>query len=414
MITRNFKHLAATILEASGSTNAFSGHLPVTSTNGKGYFLGNTYSYPGTVNSTFKTTIEEGISLGTGLTAPTEGDFDLENQIKSGIHVSTVVISAGVDTPDYPWVKFNLTVTNTGSEPITISEVGYKQKVKASNLQEGTSSSDVVVLLDRTLLDTPLTIGAGDAGVIEYKLETIHTAKYVNGVKIVSFAYGTDSEIADMIDAARNGDIDLQTDGGWQVGDTRTIHVNAFTTGSGECPAQDIDIAISQFGDYNNCGAMFQFDFVSGLSKTTRMNSSNTNVGGYDSSEMFTTTLPAFVNALPSWLQNRLKTFDVLASSGNQSSVIETISGNKLALRSEIEVFGAITNSKEGEGSVVDYYKNGGPRVKTQGRTGSTVHWWLRSPAGSSGSHFCHVANNGTPTTHTASNTSGVSPFGCI
>ena len=50
------------------------------------------------------------------------------------------------------------------------------------------------------------------------------------GVTIVPWSTGTDEEIAAMIAAAHAGKINLQTDGGWAVGDVRSITVGAFRT----------------------------------------------------------------------------------------------------------------------------------------------------------------------------------------
>lgn len=235
-------------------------------------------------------------------------------------------------------------------------------------------------------------------------------------VEIVPFASGTDAQIAAMIDAAQAGAIDLQQDGEWAVGDTRTISISAFTGGGNVShAAQSIDIVITSFDEYMNCGNVLQFDFKDELATGNHMNNSNTNVGGYGQSEMKTTTLPALVEALPDWLKNRLIEFSVLASEGNQSSTIETVTGNKLALRSEIEIFGTTTYSKAGEGTAIPYYsQTQANRVKKRGHSGSANNWWERSPYGSGSSHFCCVSSNGNANWYTASNTFGVAPFGCL
>lgn len=236
-----------------------------------------------------------------------------------------------------------------------------------------------------------------------------------SSVTIVSFAEGTDDEVAAMIDAARAGTIDLQTDGGWAVGDRRTIHVEAFTGGNSTAhAAQDIDIVISQFGDYNDCGCLFQFDFVDCLSEGEQLNSTATNEGGYGATKMYTATLPAMVEALPAWLQSRLKTFDVLASAGDLSTEIVNVSGNKLALRSEVEIFGEAKNSVAGEGTQIPYYQTAANRSKKRG-SGSAINWWTRSPHPTYRSEFCIYHQSGAMSADaTADGRWGLSPFGCI
>lgn len=235
------------------------------------------------------------------------------------------------------------------------------------------------------------------------------------GVTIVPWSTGTDAEIGDMIDAAHAGTIDLQQDGGWAVGDVRSITISAFTGGGNTSHAsQTIDIVISSFSDYNSCGCVMQFDFKDELATGVRMNSSHTNAGGYGASEMKLTTLPALVNALPTWLKNALIEFSVLASAGSKSSTIETVTGNKLALRSEVEIFGSTTFSKAGEGSQIPYYATSANRIKKRGHSGSANSWWERSPLGSNSNRFCNVDSYGGANGNGASNAYGVAPFGCL
>lgn len=235
------------------------------------------------------------------------------------------------------------------------------------------------------------------------------------GVTIVPWASGTDAEIGAMIDAAQAGTIDLQQDGGWAVGDVRTISISAFTGGGNVShAAQDIDIVITSFDEYMNCGNVLQFDFKDELETGNRMNSSDTNAGGYGSSEMKMTTIPAIVNALPTWIKSRLIEFSVLASAGSQSSAIDTVTGNKLALRSEIEVFGTSTYSFAGEGSQISYYATADNRKKNRGHNGSKKVWWMRSPYSTNSEYFCRVNGTGVTDFSNAMNASGVAPFGCL
>lgn len=416
MLNRNYENLLASVLE---STSAYYAHLPVIGANGLEYFLTGDFNFPYSCVEGFAQGVNDaGICLGTGTTPATRLDMMLENPITDGVNVvvTSKVLSCEGGAPQ---LEYLLTVTNMGGEALTISEIGYRQTVRAARISgDAGSASSVVCLLDRTVLSAPVTIQAEDAGVIRYTLKTAPVPKTVNGVNIVSFTYGTDAQISAMIDAARQGLIDLHTDGGWAVGDVRTIHIDAFTGGNSVThAAQDIDIAISQFGDYNSCGALFQVDFVQTLEVKQRMSATATNVGGYGATEMYTTTLPALVNALPSWLSTRLKTFSVLTSAGNQSTTIESVTGNKLALRSEVELSGAATVSAAGEGSQVEWYKFDAARYKRSGRTGSVANsYWLRSPAANDASKFCNRSGNNTlPVgTNVATLAYGVAPFGCV
>ena len=236
-----------------------------------------------------------------------------------------------------------------------------------------------------------------------------------SGPTIVPWSSGTDEEVAAMIDAAHAGTIDLQQDGGWAIGDIRTIRINAFTAGGNVAvSSQDIDIAISSFDDYMSCGCAMQFDFANAMTEWIRMNNEHTNVGGYGSSEMKITTLPALINALPLWLRERLIEFSCLASAGNNSSTIETITGNKLALRSEIEVLGTTIMSYSGEGSQLSYYTINENKTKRRGHNGNYNNWFLRSPDKGYTTRYCYISGAGSINDTGAASTELLAPFGCL
>ena len=193
-----------------------------------------------------------------------------------------------------------------------------------------------------------------------------------------SWTYGTDEEVAALIDAAQAGTIDLQQDAGWQVGDKRLIHVGEWTgigdngtTAGGQVlkviPETDIYIAISSFAEYNGCGNVMQFDFTQTFSNSqyswaTMLTPSPAPAAlSYQDTVMYTTTLPALVEALPIWLKTRLKTFSVLSNTdAYDPSAIITVPNNKLALRAYSELFGTGTNDK----LKAQYYGiDEGPRV---------------------------------------------------
>lgn len=428
MVTRNFKNMLEMVLTASATQYA---GCQVIDVDGRSWFLNRKFtSFPYSITASLTTTANAaGISIAAGDPISAREDdsmVNLINTITSGVTLTLVSTTSGTDSFGAPYVEYKITITNTGSEALTIREVGYKQKLHCMKYVGDSGDSEVVFLLDRTVLETPLVIQPGDAGVLHYRL-AVFADREKAGVKLVSFSFGTDEEIAAMIDAARNGTIDLQTDGGWRVGDMRRIHLDAWTGGNNVShAATDLDIVIAEFGDYNSCGCLFQFEFFEFVTETQRMASSNTNVGGYSATEMYTTTLPAMVEALPEWLKSRMKTFSVLVGAGNGSSEIETVGNNKLALRSEAEVFGTSEHSAPGEGTETARNKLGKKASsKYKGGSfsgGAGLNWWLRSPSIGRTEKFVR-ATWGTsvgdpayafPADYSASGTYGVSPFGCI
>ena len=416
MVTRNFLNILAMTLESGNNV----GCLRCRDVNGNERFLtGYFSSFPNSVTKTFTLTASAaGISIGTGTAPESEDDYNLEQTITSGVNVVLTGTSYGAENPWFPFVKYDLTITNTGANPLVVTEVGYKQTLRTSKLIGSSKMEDTVLLLDRCVLDTPVTIAPGDAGIVTYRLQTnpMPVPPSVAGIQMASFSYGTDAQIAAILDAAAAGTIDLQRDAGWKVGDQRVLSIAAFTAGGNVAePAQNVAIVITSFEEYMGCDNVMQFDFACALSSYVRMNATATTAGGYGASEMKTVTLPALVEALPGWLKTRLKTFSVLAGSGGapaSSQTVETVTDNKLALRSEVEVYGSNPQSPAGEGTQAEYYSGGSYlRAKPQGIAGNDTTWWMRSA--STNSYFL-TASSGNSNIQSASSPEGLAAFGCL
>ena len=184
----------------------------------------------------------------------------------------------------------------------------------------------------------------------------------------------------------------------WVVGNSKTMTINGTS--------YQIDIIGKNHDTYTAGGtAPLTFQLHDCYGTKYQMNSSNTNSGGYDSSAMHTTHLPAILALMPSEVQAGIKQVNKMASAGSQSATIETIAC-KLFLLSEIEIFGRTTYSKAGEGSQYAYYSAGNSKVKNL--SGSANIWWERSPYGSLSAHFCLVSNSGYASSDSASISLGV------
>lgn len=103
-----------------------------------------------------------GIVFGTGSTPPTIDDYKLESIISGGL-TGTFTYSINNATG-----IIKIILTNTSGNDITISEIGWQayNAYKYNN-----SASNGIALMDRTVLDTPVTIEASSIGVVEYKLD---------------------------------------------------------------------------------------------------------------------------------------------------------------------------------------------------------------------------------------------------
>lgn len=158
MLTKNFYSFMRAALSASGTTTNF------TKTDGTtaSYSFTSAY-YPFNVMKDWASQSDiTGVSFGTGTTPPTASDYVLES-ILSNTQISVaapnaVSYSRG-DTYDAYFVAFG--ITNKTSEAITISEVG---------LTASPVTNSACVLVDRTVLDTPVTIPAGQSKQITYTI----------------------------------------------------------------------------------------------------------------------------------------------------------------------------------------------------------------------------------------------------
>ena len=125
-----------------------------------------------------------------------------------------------------------------------------------------------------------------------------------------------------------------------------------------------------------------------------KMNSSNTNSGGWKSSDMRTSTMPLMKGYMPAAWQTAIKPVNKASGTGGGStSGTETVSDSCFLL-AEIEVFGSATNSVSGEGTQYAYYKAGNSKVKNM-INNYNYHWWERSPYSGNGNSFCLVYMNG-------------------
>ena len=105
-----------------------------------------------------------GVSFGAGTTPATTSDYKLESVLGStriSVATPSSVSYSRDDTFDMYSVSFG--ITNITSDAITISEVGLIVSVTSG-------SSNYTVLVDRTVLDTPVTIPPHETKHIAYTI----------------------------------------------------------------------------------------------------------------------------------------------------------------------------------------------------------------------------------------------------
>lgn len=251
------------------------------------------------------------------------------------------------------------------------------------------------------------------------------------GLKIVTFADGTDAEITKMIEAHYAGKINIGDY--WAVGDKRTIHHNAMSaTGVSEShKANDYayviigiehDDLVTPINGKTKAAITIQTERMLYLDTTTKYNSSydtshecgymnslRTNDGGWQDCERRIWCNEVYKKCLPTYIQNMMKQVKKKTSGGS--------SNDYAFLPSEIEIFGSTTYSFAGEGKQYQYFKNATANRYKKPRHGSDYvsgYYWERSPFSSGSNSFCRVNLDGGAGTGDASDTFGVVPCLCI
>lgn len=145
-----------------------------------------------------------------------------------------------------------------------------------------------------------------------------------------------------------------------------------------------------------------------------KMNSTDTNVGGWKDSARRGWCNDTYFNALPLSIQGLVKTVQKLSSAGAQSSNIDT-TNDKTFLLSGIEVTNTTTNTYAGEGTQYDYFATTTNRYKkpTQ-QSNLTGRYWFRSPASTGSIGFAYMYQSGTVSAGSATGVNGLTPAFCI
>lgn len=200
----------------------------------------------------------------------------------------------------------------------------------------------------------------------------------------------------------------------FSVGDEKTI---SLTTG------EQVTLVILGFDHDDLTGggkAGMTIGMKNLLATTYRMNATATNEGGWDESEMRTSTMATLLSQLPSDLQGVIKQVNKKATAGGASTSITT-SADKLWLLAEVEVDGTTSAGYADEGEQYEYWKTvkdgtvAADRIKyLSNGSGSANPWWLRSPRVSYSGSFRCITSAGTVISGSANLTYGVSFGFCV
>ena len=286
-------------------------------------------------------------------------------------------------------VQVNCKVKNNGTAKYTSIEnvlEGNATVIKAKNTVNGT----LTITLERVATEKVRE---------EYTCVVTATAKERDelGVGIpnpVSFSRDTWETIQKAV----------QTDNTnlYNIGDTKSINLGEFGThtlrvaNKSECTNGETSETA--------CGFVVEFaDIIT----SQKMNSTDTNVGGWPASEARAYINSTILSALPSDLQNVITTTKVISGHGSTTGETNFTSTDKLYLLSTKEVWGETKyDTVNTETKQLDYYKNLG--VTLENTTGavkqySEYHynegkyfWWLRTACSSNNVYFMDIIDNGT------------------
>lgn len=225
--------------------------------------------------------------------------------------------------------------------------------------------------------------------------------RWFTGIKYPYEANFADNTWAQIIAACQRGTVPET----WAVGNQKTMTIGGTD--------YTFDIIGKYHDDYADGSgkAPLTLQMHDCYATTYAMNSSNTNSGGWKSSAMRTTHLPAILALMPTEVSSGIREVNKKTSVGGASSTIETVS-DKLFLLSEVEIFRNHSHSAAGEGTQYDYYKVVGRRAKK--RRDSATSWWERSPHTSYSTIFCMVYNDGEGLSNDATGVFGVAFAFCF
>ena len=171
----------------------------------------------------------------------------------------------------------------------------------------------------------------------------------------------------------------------WQVGDTIDILAGAETL-TMEIVGFDHDDLADGSGK-----AGITFGMKNLMANTRQMNTAKTNAGGYTASGMYDyLTTDVFPN-LQEDLKAVIKTVNKKTSAGGGSSEIVT-TAMQLFNFAEVEIYGTLTWSAPGEGTIYERFVTAESRLKNLANgTGANQLWWERSPRANATDSFCIV-----------------------
>ena len=330
------------------------------------------------------------------------------------------------------------TVTDAISGPVVGADVTAKSNTKSYHATtDSTGKATIQIGKAGTYTVSALNTGGetSDSTSVTVSTEGETYTVALSYLKIVTWADGTDEEVAAMVAAADKGAIKLSDY--WGVGDERKVKLSAMAaTGVGETQAeQEVTMVLMNVGGVtlqNGKECNFVVGQKNSLATYGYMNSSNTNSGSWGNCARRKWCNEVYFKALPEYFQNMLKMMEtktpLAEGAGAEVQTVEDM----IALPASAQVWkdDATATASRGDGYSYcaredfnigleqwEWFKTPANRVKKQGDTGSACFWWERSPSSAPsyvGQCFCYVYTDGNADAYYATYLNGLAPFGCI
>ena len=321
---------------------------------------------------------------------------------------ATVVLKKGGATID--------TKTSTGTVVFTVYETGSYTVEATKNGQTTSGSVNVVsgtTSYSLTLSFVSSTLNNNDWSVIKSVSDAGQGANYWS--------------IGDRKEVTLNGTVghlslSNYTTYAFIIG----FNHNASVEGANHIHFQLAKTALSGGTDVCFCDRRYN----SGVSATGyfSMNGSNTNSGGWSSSQMRTnicgTSLSSYsgtiIAVIPAALRAVLKSVTKYTNNTGDSTAASAVTATTdyFFLLSEYEVFGSCTYANTNEASKqkqYDYYSAGNSKIKyNHSSTSTAANWWLRSPDASNSNYFVQVYTDGIVGYINAFYSRGFAPGFCV
>ena len=134
----------------------------------------NSYSYISSITAS-GTNSSTGVAFGSGNTAATENDYTVTPIGGLSVTSPGSTFTTVYDSENNKFYTYsNFTVTNNNAEAVTIREIGkfnvFYKSTAIGTLCGSSNSDKMSVLIDRVVLDDPVTIPAGESGVVRYSV----------------------------------------------------------------------------------------------------------------------------------------------------------------------------------------------------------------------------------------------------